>query len=1157
MKILRLELAAFGLFTNKILDLSAGNPGLHILYGANEAGKSTMRRALSHVLFGIPERTLDAHFHANEQLRVGAHLRNSHGEELICYRRKGRKNTLLDADNNPLDETDFQTRFLGGMNEAQFTALFCFDHEQLRQGGNDLLSGGGAVGESLFEAGTGSLKIHDILTELDKQKEELFKARGTKPLLNQTIKVYKDACKRIKDCSLSVNEWSEQAKKLDEAQQQHTYLTQQLQQLRAEQHRLERIQRTRPLLQRHQELKAEWAQLQDAILLPDDAATKHFQAKLSLRTAQTQEKQAIQDIAQLQSQLGAIQIPQALLIQKAIIDDLRGRLGSHQKAARDLPGVRTEMRTVEGEARILLQRLYPDLDLPDIATKLTITNPQRERVKQLAAQAPALYENQRSTAKRLEEITEHHIQQQQLLEKLPLCPDLTLLRATLTRACKYSNLEELQSKDEQEVRRLTEQTEINLRQLGLWSGQLEALERIALPKMDRIDSFDRRFKEIDNDQQRIKERLLEARRQNELATKKINALRWAGEIPTEEALLQARQIRQTYWQTLKQSQITSELCHTFEEALAQADEIADRLRREANRVAEYSVLLAEQHNAQREQELQTKKWHTTNELLANLQTEWEECWKPLGIKPWSAPEMRSWLSECFGLRQQASLLRERRQQLQDRRQLIAELCRELTQALLPLQPFLQGELLTHLPDLIAQGEACVNEVTQIQRQNENLQLELNNLIKEKHRIETARQQINSTLKQWQTEWAQALMPLHLPADTSPETARNGLNDLDQVVNKLDKMNGLRRRVDLMCRDAELFRQDVATLAQKVAPELVNEPAEQVVPELSNRLSQTEKEATRYEQLQHRLQAEQQRLTNATQQVQVAQAHLQALLEQAHCHDLAALESAEQASTHKKTVQRELIELEQQLLEQGEGLSLTDLANAVATVDIDQLPGQLHHCTEQTQQLEQERSEIDQYIGELRTLLKQMDGNAAAAQAADEAQLALAEMQELSERYMQIHLAASVLRKSIERYREQHQGPLLTRASELFQQLTLNSFYGLKTDYNSNNDQPILVGLRTFDNAVIQTTGMSDGTRDQLYLALRLASIERYLEKNSPLPLILDDILINFDDERSRATLSVFGKLCQKTQILFLTHHPHLVELAQTTLPNESLVMHRL
>ena len=87
--------------------------------------------------------------------------------------------------------------------------------------------------------------------------------------------------------------------------------------------------------------------------------------------------------------------------------------------------------------------------------------------------------------------------------------------------------------------------------------------------------------------------------------------------------------------------------------------------------------------------------------------------------------------------------------------------------------------------------------------------------------------------------------------------------------------------------------------------------------------------------------------------------------------------------------------------------------------------------------------------------------------------------------------------------------------------------------------------------------MSDGTRDQLYLALRLASIERYITKNSPIPLILDDILINFDDERSTATLEILGELCQKTQILFLTHSSRLVELAKTTISNKNLVMHNV
>jgi len=139
MKILQLDLVAFGLFTDKTLDFSA--PGLHLLYGANEAGKSTMRRALTHFFFGMPVRTSDAYLHANDKLRIGARLLNSDGEELMCYRRKGRKNTLLDVNNKPIDEESLQT-FLGGMKASQFTALCCFDHERLRQGGEDLLQWG-------------------------------------------------------------------------------------------------------------------------------------------------------------------------------------------------------------------------------------------------------------------------------------------------------------------------------------------------------------------------------------------------------------------------------------------------------------------------------------------------------------------------------------------------------------------------------------------------------------------------------------------------------------------------------------------------------------------------------------------------------------------------------------------------------------------------------------------------------------------------------------------------------------------------------------------------------------------------------------------------------------------------------------------------------
>jgi uncharacterized protein YhaN len=78
--------------------------------------------------------------------------------------------------------------------------------------------------------------------------------------------------------------------------------------------------------------------------------------------------------------------------------------------------------------------------------------------------------------------------------------------------------------------------------------------------------------------------------------------------------------------------------------------------------------------------------------------------------------------------------------------------------------------------------------------------------------------------------------------------------------------------------------------------------------------------------------------------------------------------------------------------------------------------------------------------------------------------------------------------------------------------------------------------------------MSDGTRDQLFLSLRLASLRQQFQQGIRLPVVMDDILINFDDDRSRATLEVLAELGGETQVLFFTHHARLVELARSVVP---------
>jgi uncharacterized protein YhaN len=84
-----------------------------------------------------------------------------------------------------------------------------------------------------------------------------------------------------------------------------------------------------------------------------------------------------------------------------------------------------------------------------------------------------------------------------------------------------------------------------------------------------------------------------------------------------------------------------------------------------------------------------------------------------------------------------------------------------------------------------------------------------------------------------------------------------------------------------------------------------------------------------------------------------------------------------------------------------------------------------------------------------------------------------------------------------------------------------------------------------------------GTRDQLYLALRLANVQHLAASQELMPLVLDDVLVHFDDERAAAALGLLGELASVAQVLFFTHHPRLVELARQVLPQERLTIHPL
>jgi uncharacterized protein YhaN len=248
----------------------------------------------------------------------------------------------------------------------------------------------------------------------------------------------------------------------------------------------------------------------------------------------------------------------------------------------------------------------------------------------------------------------------------------------------------------------------------------------------------------------------------------------------------------------------------------------------------------------------------------------------------------------------------------------------------------------------------------------------------------------------------------------------------------------------------------------------------------------------------------------------------------------------------RTLQAELDRVTNALAQDGDGLSIAELT-AECETDIDAIAAKEQNVTLEVEDLRDRLMEARESRNKARREFDAIGGDDRAARDEADRQSALAEMTEISEQYVRLRSAFLLLQWSIDRYRREKQAPMLKRAGELFAVLTCDSFQTLRLEFDEH-DNVQLAGIRQ-DGRQVPVSGMSTGTADQLYLALRIAAIEDYLDHAEPMPFIADDLFINFDDKRAAAGFRVLNELAKKTQVLFFTHHEHLLDVARETLGN--------
>jgi uncharacterized protein YhaN len=1149
LRIARMDFNPWGCFEDHSLSFTAKPGQVDLIYGPNASGKSTTSRGERSLLYGIDPRTPDNHTYDYADLRIGASLQLD-GTTVEVSRRKRRGNSLLAEDGAPLPEELIQ-KALGGLTEEVYRALFQVDHDTLVQGGAELLQGQGEVGASLFAAAAGIATLHDTLAALDSEADRLFNSRARTTVMHKALASLRDAERRLREATLRPARHREMTRVLSDTQKRWDSLTEQMREIDLDIRALERKRAVAPLLAARTVRATELNALNGTPDLADSAPTERSDAQGRLRAGGAALKRARSALDRLAVEIDATEIDGDLLARGDEIRIVKERVSAISKARGDRRKREGELQETEAALRAAAAVIGVE-DFVKIESLQRPASARRTLDRQLSKRDELT--SRQDSANRTVEHAERAVEDAEAdLQAVAIAVDVQQFAAAITSALKGGVLSEQIEKSQMEATLRAAEAAERLARLNPPVASIQALRGIRAPSGEQVThacSQNQAITRAREDLQSEGRRLAEA--EADLAEEE-DRLALIGEAPTAEALAQAREGRDEQWVAIRHAAVSGEPVGVadadgFERAVTAVDHLADGRTDHASQIERTAAAQARARSLERERSALAERQRDLDQRESELSADWEKAWAVTGLSVIVAEDAVAWLKE----RDEILALDRASAELQAHAEMLTARERGYADALVAELRNL-GEEVTGdatLEILLARGEAVLARA-QAQATSRSA-LEATLLAAQRTLAAGRREQTaaNAAGEKWQELWPQRRTDAGLPPTATPEAAQEIVRAVEEGLAQLRRMYDLKRRIAGIDTDQAEFEVDVRRLCEHVAPELAAVEAEQAAGALHRKLAETERSVERRESLIEQQADASKELAAIESDMVAAESEIAALVAAAGADSAEELPDIERRSVAARTFRDEIAELERQIADVGDG-HFIELSEDGVDFDRDRAAVELQEMREQLEDLRLQRDEAKEQIGERKRELASAESDTAAVQAAQDVALARAAVTESATLHARAKLASAVVRRAIERYRRLHQDPLLARANQLFTRFTLGSFVELFVDLDDRG-RGVLIGRER--NRVLKTVpAMSKGTREQLFLALRIAAIERYIATVGPVPVIFDDVFIESDEPRSERVFEALGELAGKTQVVVLTHHRHLIEVGRRALDEDLLV----
>jgi len=1146
MRIAELSLERYGRFEGRQLTLPHREQDFHLIYGPNEAGKTTTLCAVADLLFGFEHLVNHAYRFSASALRVGAVL-EAGGEHLSCRRRRGKTGTLVDAADAPLDEGRL-IAMLGGISRDAFLQSSSLDHARLRAGGRAMVESRNDLGQMLFTAGSGATNVKQVLDSLDRELDALWGQRRSERRAFSRAEVrWKEARTGLRDAAVRPADWLKAKSELDLATKAFLQADAARQRAALALPGAERLRRVFPLLGRRRDLVEAIAK-HPGVAMSETVEATAREALDAAAEHQQKRHTAEQLLASARQRLEAEPDQSPVLSLADEIDRLVQDMSAEQERRTARPALGAEIDTIRAE----IGELAVQLEL-EAETARTTSLPAPgiiQKLRELASRRVALA-TRVSTTEQAANLARAEVEAaDQALTQAEPPAVLDQLQTTVTAAQRAGELDEQIQKQEALVSKTGEALAQALRALLPWAGDVQTLATLVTPLEDEVDQA---ATTADTLAQRAADaaRLVSERAEAlELARAKVEAARRTQGVVPLDTLLQARTDRDQSVDRVAQHLAGEailpspmEEVEQLRRTVSEADALADRRFAAADATAQLAAAEAEVTQAEiRHRNAQEQSEKLTSELERSGE-DWLARLRLQGLPELQPDALRGWLRrrvQCLVARDMHEDAKNELLRLKSRRD---GLLREL-RAVVEIPQVQHAEA---LEPALAEAATRLEALRRTAAAFDALKSDSRNANARRDEALRGAQAALQQLQDWQAGWDAFNAEVGL--SLQPMTAEVRLSAWEALARSRERLEELRRRLDHLDTSA----QDFAARAVRVARDLglgATDDALEVARKAKAALEAARAASARRRALQDEVDSRDQERAAAAAALDAAETALAEAFTTTRSSDRLSLAAALDHARDRRNLEGELKKIDDELALQADGQPIASLEAECAEASYDLLSARAEEARTELEQASQAAIAANGVMSEAAVRFKRFEGQQDAANWASELELARAELDSLAETYILKKAQRLLLGHAMKRQAERARHPLLKRAAELFQTLTLKRYADLIIDREA--DKPRLLGVCDDGQSTIQIDDMSEGTQDQLFLALRLAAVEQAMSTGSRLPFLADDLFVTFDDDRARSGLQVLGELSRTTQVLFFTHHAHLRDLAETLFPSLSV-----